>query len=48
MVGMRNVPEADVFEHLVLVVLFGEVMKLLEEVALLQRNISLGADFMSL
>jgi hypothetical protein len=46
MVGMRNVPEAHVFEHLVLVVLFGEVMELLGDVALLQGSISLGAGFM--
>ena len=37
MVGMRNVPEAHVFEHLVLVVLFGEVMELLGGAALLEE-----------
>lgn len=37
MMGMRNVSEASVFEHLVLVVLFGVVMELFRDVALLQE-----------
>lgn len=35
--GMRNVSEASVFEHLVLVVLFGVVMELFRDVVLLQE-----------